>query len=572
MAIVPDFIRIIVQAYATLLFQWFSDLIYAELLKRADDHFLIQLHATLDFAPLETACAAFHHAAGPGATPTHPAACLVRALLIGALFGWSLRQLEFQIRFHLLIKWFVGYPLFAAGPDHSTLERFEQWVMEHQHRTLFDEVLRQIDRDFPDERTQTQIGDTFALRANAAKESLVHLLRHTARLMLATLAHAAPESGQRVQAHFDTTALFGPAHELDDYWLTPEEKHQRLTTTVQAVVSCTQAVRQELDVQVIAEPTRTQILARLNQLAKIIADEVRLTTDDTGAITRVTARPKEDKGAFRLGSATDPEATYRVHGEKKSDFGYNINLAVTDHFVREINAATGAQPDVTGVPTLITEQIVHHDLQPTKFIYDAAAGTGKARAVFQAKTGGHTQLVAPIPPSALGKNPTRFTPDQFSLSDDDTTLTCPNGHTTDIAYRHGSDEGRTFRFFDCADCPVIDQCREPQTKPETMRQVFISDYRPWLEAAKTYNQSEEGKADRKKRTLIERIIANLTRYHDARQAHRRGRAKADYQAKKSGTAFNLRQWLRQRRQRDQEAKIAQMMQNQTGTREAPAAT
>jgi hypothetical protein len=279
------------------------------------------------------------------------------------------------------------------------------------------------DRDFPDERTQTQIGDTFALRANAAKESLVHLLRHTARLMLATLAEAVPESDQRVQARFDAMALFGPAHELDDYWLTPEEKHQRLTVTVQAVVSCTQAVRQELAVQVIAEPMRTQILARVTQLDKIIADEVRLTIDDTGAITRVTARPKEDKGAFRLGSATDPEATYRVHGEKKSDFGYNVNVAVTDHFVREINAATGAQPDVTGVPTLITEQIAHHDLQPTKFLYDAAAGTGKARAVFQAATGGYTQLVAPIPPSALGKNPTRFTPEQFTVSADDTTLT-----------------------------------------------------------------------------------------------------------------------------------------------------
>jgi putative transposase len=29
-----------------------------------------------------------------------------------------------------------------------------------------------------------------------------------------------------------------------------------------------------------------------------------------------------------------------------------------------------------GVPTLITEQVAHHDLQPEKFIYDAAAGTG----------------------------------------------------------------------------------------------------------------------------------------------------------------------------------------------------
>jgi hypothetical protein len=564
MAILPDFVVVVLRAYAALVFDWVSAQIYTELLKRADDHFLIQLTTTLDFTPLETACAGFHHASGPGASPTHPVPRLVRALLIGALFGWSLRQLEFQLRFHILIKWFVGYPLFAAGPDHSTLERFEQWVIAAQHRTLFDEVLRQIDRDFPEERPQPQIGDTFALRANAAKESVVHLLRHTARLMLVTLADAAPDSHQRVYAQFDPVALFGPPDEPDDYWLTSDEKRQRLTTTVLAVRQCVQAVRDDLQAQVMAEPARTQLLTRLAHLDKILADEVRLHTEADGAVTQVTARPKDDKGAYRLGSATDPEATYRVHGEKKSDFGYNVNVAVTDHFVREINAATGAQPDATGVPTLITEQLEHHDLQPTKFIYDAAAGTGKARAVFLAATGGRTQLVAPIPPSALGKTPARFTPEDFTLSADDTTLTCPGDQTSEVAYRAGSGDGRTFRFFDCAVCPLIHQCRDPNTDPHDMRQVFISDYRALLEDAKTYNQSDEGKADRKKRPLIERIIANLTRYHDARQARRRGTANADYQVKKSGAAFNLRQWLRLRKKRAEATRLAaEVTRNQT---------
>ncbi len=334
-------------------------------------------------------------------------------------------------------------------------------------------------------------------------------------------------------------------------------------TTVHAVQQCLHAVRGELVVYVISEPARTCILTRLSHLEKIIADEVRLTSDEAGAVTRVTERAPDDKGTYRLGSATDPDATYRVHGEKKSDFGYNIHVAASAHFVREINATTGAQPDATGVPTLITEQIEHHNLQPAKFLYDAATGTGKARATFQEKTGGHTQLVAPIPP--YGKNTQRFTPDQFSLSDDDTTLTCPNGHTTDMAYRHGHGEGRTFRFFDCAGCPLIKQCRDPKSDPAHMRQVFISDYRALLEAAKVYNHSEAGKADRKKRTRIERLIANRTRYHDARQARRRGRANADYQAKKSGTAFNLRQWLRQRHQRAHAARVDEVMNEMRST-------
>jgi hypothetical protein len=563
MPILPDFVRLLLVAYLDPILHWVSEQIYAELLKRADDHFLLDLHTTLDFAPLESACANFHHAEGPGACPTHPVPHLVRALLIGALFGWSLRQLEFQIRFHVVIKWFVGYPLFASGPDHATLERFEQWVIDQQHRLLFDEVLRQIDQDFPEQRTQTQIGDTFALRANAAKESLITLLRHTARLLLTTLEEAAPDSHQRVQAAYDPVALFGPADEPNAYWLKPEEKRQRLATTVQAVVRCGQAVREELATHVIAEPARTRLLTRLTQLDKIVSDEVRLTTDEAGAVATVTECAKDDKGSFRLGSATDPEATYRVHGEKKVEFGYNVNLAINDHFVREINAATGAQPDASGVATLIAEQLEHHDLQPQKFIYDAATGTGKARANFLAATHGLTQLVAPIPASALGKTPARFTPEAFTLSADDTTLTCPNGLTSTVVYRHGGDEGRTFRFFDCADCPLIKPCRDPKTDPETMRQVFISDYRPLVEAAKTYNQSDQGKADLKKRSGVERVIANLTRYHAARQARRRGLNNADFQAKQSGTAFNLRQWLRQRRQRDQEAKIATVMQDQT---------
>ena len=105
-----------------------------------------------------------------------------------------------------------------------------------------------------------------------------------------------------------------------------------------------------------------------------------------------------------------------------------------------------------------------------------------------------------------------------------------------------------------------------------MRQVFISDHRPLVEAAKAYNQSDQGKADLKKRSGVERVIANLTRYHHARQARRRGTNPADFQAKQSGSAFHLREWLRQRRRRVLQAKIAKVMSDQTGASEAIAVT
>ena len=140
MSIIPAFVMALVTAHLTPLLHWFSDRVYADLLKRTPDHLLVKLAQRLDLTPIETACATFHHAAGPGAQPTHTVPHMVRALLVGYLQDWSLRELEWQIRYNLVVKWFVGYPVFATGPDHTTLERFELWVCFHQHRTIFDQV------------------------------------------------------------------------------------------------------------------------------------------------------------------------------------------------------------------------------------------------------------------------------------------------------------------------------------------------------------------------------------------------------------------------------------------------
>ena len=207
MAILPDFVLHVVTAHLAPLLDWFSDRLYTEFLPHAADHLLVKLHTRLDVRPLESACVDFHHLSGPGAPPTHSVARLVRALLVKALFGWSLREWEWHIRFNLIVKWFVGYRIFDAGPDHVTLERFEQWVAQYQPRALFDEVLRQIDRDFPQEREQPQVGDTYAMRADAAKESLIRLIRHTCQRMLAALEAAAADRHQRLSGQLDGVEL-----------------------------------------------------------------------------------------------------------------------------------------------------------------------------------------------------------------------------------------------------------------------------------------------------------------------------------------------------------------------------
>jgi IS5 family transposase len=539
---IPESIMSLVKLYLKPLLIWFSDKVYAELVHQAKDHLLVKLEAVFDFAPLETACAGYHHASGAGTKPIHTVSRLVRALLVKYLFDWSLRQLEFQIRYNLIVKWFVGYSIFAAGPDHSTLDRFEQWVTQYQHRSYFDVSLRQIDQDFPEERQKPQMGDTYAMQADAAKESLVRVIRHTCQRMLYALASMAPKAHQRVIEEMDHTLLFGPEDEASYFRMDSEERKEQLRNTVVGALQCVQWVRAQLTSGIVFSPQERQELEEwLARVDKILSDEVHIAGDDEQQVTQVTRLSKERRGSYRIGSATDPEATYRVHGKGKVDLGYNVNVAATTEFIREIRADTGAQPDAVAIPDLLKAQMEQHGVCPPKFIYDGAAGKAKYYAQVTQVTQGGTQLVAPL--ADEHKDTARFTPHDFTLSTMKAELTCPHGQTSRSASRSG--DGWTFCFSAslCQGCAMWTQCRDPKANPQGIRHVFISDYRPFLEEARAYNKTADFKVHMKLRPHIERIIAAIVRHNGGRRARRRGNEKADFQAKMNAMACNIKHWL-----------------------------
>lgn len=157
----------------------------------------------------------------------------------------------------------------------------------------------------------------------------------------------------------------------------------------------------------------------------------------------VSELPKNKKGDYRIASASDPATTFRVHAERV-DFGYNASVAATDSFIREIRVDTGSQLDQVTIPHLISAQLAHHDIAPPKLVYDMAAGTGKSHAQVDQVSRGQTQLVAPLVP--YDQRSEHFGPDDFALSPDGLSLTCPHGKVSSTAYRSRSGEGRSFRF------------------------------------------------------------------------------------------------------------------------------
>ena len=395
-------------------------------------------------------------------------------------------------------------------------------------------------------------------------------------------------------------ALFGPPAAPQEYWLSKEEHDELELHTAQAADGLLQQVQAHLaqgsDLRTIEA---TALRRWLNILHKLLTDEFVIARDDNGAASAVRHCSKEERGSFILGSTVDTDATFRNHG-KKNELGYNVQVAATDKFIREIFAATGATSDSTGVATLVANQLAQTGHAPPKLIYDRAAGSPKLFHDVDKASDGQTQLVARL--INHSKNSDCFGPTHFILNEDG-SLTCPNAQVSRTFYRAQTADGYQYRFTaqQCQDCPLWQRCRgdksplppepidsEPastlsaKTTPTTPRNqaatalaqadnaapgisaskaeqpkakqpkakkpkiarrvVFISDYRDWQRRAILFTTTPAFKLDMAFRSTIERTIACLVRYNGARHATGYGLPKADFQARMAALAFNIKRW------------------------------
>jgi len=533
--------------------QTLSTQVYARIISRNRDHLLVRIGERFDFAGIERRCQAYRRYAGlRGVEATYSMGQLVRGLVVKRLYNWSYRKTAARMETDILVRWFTGFDLHEPTPDYSTLQRFDAWVSEHEPRVFFTGVLAQIDQDFPAEKEAPQIGDTFAMQARIADCSLTQLLRDTAQRLWGAFAVATRNQVDMEGRQRLLQAVLGEENERPPFLLTPEERDERTLTTAKNAFSLWRELTHLLqEVTQVHPPTLEIAHTWLARLEKILSDEFVIEFDSDGLATSIRFCTKEERGSYRLISAVDPDATLRVHG-KSITRGYNISVAATVNFVREIAAATGSTPDSVGVAPLIGAQRQHLNMVPPRLLYDQAAGTPKIISDVAKASQGETQLVVRL----VDYNPkrTRFGPGDFVLGEDG-VLVCPNGQATSQAYRSGSGDGWNYRFkaAQCAGCALTARCRGAEVKkPRSHRQVFISDYVREQRAAIAYAKTDEFKQEMKLRPHIERIIAGLVRYNGAREAESYGLDRADYQVKMAAMAYNLKRWAVLTRQKERE--------------------
>ena len=388
---------------------------------------------------------------------------------------------------------------------------------------------------------------------------LIVLLRDLCRHLLEELPQSDLLRYETSLAQVDLAALFGAEGEKITAALTLPERAARLQQVVNQALRLhsylDQALRQAPWLPGEAEAGLRLWLAAI---AKVIHDETSLEPDpDRPGYFIVTERPHGKKGHYRHACANDLDASYRDHGRgQPPHIQYNNSLVASPHFIHAVQAVTGATPDPVPLPGMLQRLFERHGYFPPKVTADQIYGTGKYRALVDQVSGGQTLLVALLPD--YEKRTDRFVPSDFIPLADGLGLTCPNGVTTTRWFLKPGSDGIEFRFTAkmCRGCPfwlsaeqlalnpTLPHCRLPDGQPNAHRDVFISDYRPYILAAAAYNQTEQFKRDIRQRPLIERIIFNLTHYFGARHARSTGLAKVNFQLRMAATAFNLRQLVR----------------------------
>jgi hypothetical protein len=219
---------------------------------------------------------------------------------------------------------------------------------------------------------------------------------------------------------------------------------------------------------------------------KVAPDRVISTVDREARHTRKSKSARRD--GFRAHVAAEPDSGLitgceltMAAGDGSSDAENGVKLATAGRF-RGAGQEQSAGLEVYG---------------------DSHYGSGQARADYQAA--GHHTVIKPVPlrPAVPGG----FTLDDFAVSEDDGTVTCPAGHMRPISAKRHVSFGPV-----CAPCPLRARC----TTAKDGRSLDIHPHEHLLRAARAQARTPQFKQAYPTRAVIERIIAWTATSHGRR--------------------------------------------------------
>jgi Transposase DDE domain/Transposase domain (DUF772) len=259
---------------------------------------------------------------------------------------------------------------------------------------------------------------------------------------------------------------------------------------------------------------------------KVAEDRVISTVDPEARHTRKSNEARRD--GFRAHVAAEPDTGIITDEELTKAAGTeNSDPAVAERFLAADIANGQDSPDVEQTSSDNTDG----NAQARREWYgDSAYGTGDLRGAVD--DAGHEAVIKPKPLQTAVEG--GFTVDDFTVDEDNQTVTCPNGNSRPISATRVA----TFGAL-CRDCPLRELC----TTSKTGRKIVLHDRDDLLRKARQdwKNNPELRERYRRHRPNVERVVSQVASRGGRRLKLRyRGTDRNNAWLKRRTAALNLR--------------------------------
>jgi Transposase DDE domain/Transposase domain (DUF772) len=467
--------------------------------------------------------------AAPGVgRPSLPATQMAAVLTLQALHDYSDRETAEAVRFDVRWKVAIGSSLDDAGFDPSSLVYWRRRIAKSKRPHRVNDAVRKVivETGVLKGRHRRAVDSTILADGVATQDTVTQLVSAIRRV-----AREVPGAAGQIAAVCTGHDYSRPGKPKID-WDDPAAKDALVSALANDANALVTAL-QDHDLE-------EQAASALALLALVAGQDVEPAegSDGTDGRWRIARKVAED----RVVSTVDPDARHTRKSPEARRDGYRAHLAadpetgiITDEKLTKAAGTENSDPAVAeeflaaeaaaGEPD--DGAAAGRDL---RWYSDSAYGTGDLRDAID--KAGHQAVIKPKPlrsPVDGG-----FTVDDFTVSEEQGTVTCPAGHTVRLSRTRVA----TFGAL-CRDCPLRERC----TTCKTGRKLVLHQRDDLLRQARADWAARTGLREdyMKHRPNVERAVAQVATWRGRRLKLRyRGVTRNHAWLKRRTAALNLR--------------------------------
>lgn len=535
-------------------YKTFNQLSFADIMvysKLPIHPFWSRVEEKIDFSFADKLCSVLY--TGRGQNPFAPSLKL-KIHLVEAYYNISDRKTEEKIIGDIFIKRFLGLPVDFFDFDHSTigLDRNRMGTTMFHACHLY--ILAQMNSlGLWGDKNEKWIIDSFPTNVAIAKVGAYRLIQ---RGMIRIFQHLKRSYPHLYKETYDSVAWDGMLFRLPSSSSKSDQMlaFSKLVGQAYGLLQWFQLDNTALLIKNWKNDKAKQALEKLqSNLMQILQENSQIieesdsdsNKDDQGdqgqnqpPVVKYEKIPFKKRLPDRIISVTDPDARISKKGKATIIKGYKTqNLCTSSGVILDTKVIPATEHDRDAMFQMVRGIQSFFGITPLSVLGDTAYGHGKQRLALASL---NIPVVAPVP---ITQNPTGlYDISRFHYDNKMDVFICPNDKKTNRKSHSPKNEGSQYYFSknDCHDCPFQKDC----TTNKNGRSVFLSDYHPFYETAKEYNQSDQGIEDLKQRYLVERKNQELKNDCGLGRIKTRSKKTASIKAKLAAIVVNIKLTVR----------------------------